>query len=84
MNIMLFEQVDMVVGQAVNAVAGNGIGDAVADKCCRIDHRFGEDDFFLCFCCLAIEDAPARAGQIEVVGTLAHDPPTVESCRISG
>ena len=57
----LFEQAYMIRCKAVCAKTGDGVFDTGIDQRKTVDDRFGEDDLFTCFSCLAVKKAVSFA-----------------------
>ena len=60
----------MIIGQAVDAVAGNDVGKALVVEGQGIDDRFGKDDGGGAFDRLAVDEAGPGTGQIEMADTV--------------
>ena len=84
----MLEERQVIGGQAVGTVTGNGVMDSGADQGEAVDYRFGEDDFLVGLGGLPVEEAAPGAGKVEVRRALAvvHllDAPAVDAGRVAG
>ena len=62
------EGLEVVRGEALDAVARGHVAEAGAPEGQRVDQRLAEDDLLRSTEGVEVEDAAVRAGQVEVVG----------------
>ena len=80
-HIGLFAEAYMVGRQAVCPVTGDGVMDAGGNQGKAVDDRFGEDDFFMGFGGLPVEETAAWTRKVEM-GWGGPSPLSMSSMRL--